>query len=146
MRQFEKELVEDRQFTIGGELFEWRYPFWEDFAARRDQDAAIITKEPEKNEDGTDKVDETTFKDLYKDFIDRIEPFIDPKHEGIKRWRALSKRKEDPVPAYQYTELYMWLLEVTSARPTETLLSSSNGQERTEATSTEGSSSPATTP
>ena len=132
LREFSKELVEDRQFEIGGELFEWRYPFWEDFAARRDQDAAAV-QNPESTA-------ELSFKDLYKDFIERIEPFIDPKNDAIKRWRALSKRKVDPVPAYQFTELYMWLLEVTSARPTETLLSSSNGQERTEAMSTEGSS------
>jgi len=132
LREFSKELVEDRQFEIGGELFEWRYPFWEDFAARRDQDAAVV-QNPESTA-------ELSFKDLYKDFIERIEPFLDPKNDSIKRWKALAKRKVDPVPAYQYTELYMWLLEVTSARPTETLLSSSNGQERTEATSTEGSS------
>lgn len=132
LRRFSEELVEDREFEIGGELFEWRYPFWEDFADRRDQDAAIVAN-PEQSGD-------VTFKDLYKDFIDRCEPFIDPKNDSIKRWRALAKRKVDPVPAYQYSELYMWLLEVTSARPTETLLSSSNGQERTEDTSTEGSS------
>jgi len=132
LREFSKELVEDRQFEIGGELFEWRYPFWEDFAARRDQDAAVV-QNPESTA-------ELSFKDLYKDFIERIEPFLDPKNDSIKRWKALAKRKVDPVPAYQYTELYMWLLEVTSARPTETLLSSSNGQERTAAMSTEGSS------
>ena len=134
LREFSKELVEDRQFEIGGELFEWRYPYWEDFADRRDQDAKIV-QQAEGNDDA-----EMSFKDLYKDFIERIEPFIDPKNDSVKRWRALAKRKVDPVPAYQYTELYMWLLEVTSARPTETLLSSSNGQERTEAMSTEGSS------
>lgn len=132
LREFSKELVEDRQFEIGGELFEWRYPFWEDFADRRDQDAAVVQN--------PDQTADLSFKDLYKDFIERIEPFLDPKNDSIKRWRALAKRKVDPVPAYQYTELYMWLLEVTSARPTETLLSSSNGQERTADTSTEGSS------
>jgi len=132
LREFSKELVEDRQFEIGGELFEWRYPYWEDFADRRDQDAAVV-----QNPESTS---ELSFKDLYKDFIERIEPFLDPKNDSIKRWKALAKRKVDPVPAYQYTELYMWLLEVTSARPTETLLSSSNGQERTAAMSTEGSS------
>ncbi len=132
LREFSKELVDDRQFEIGGELFEWRYPYWEDFADRRDQDAAVV-----QNPESTS---ELSFKDLYKDFIERIEPFLDPKNDSLKRWRALAKRKVDPVPAYQFTELYMWLLEVTSARPTETLLSSSNGQERTEAMSTEGSS------
>jgi len=132
LREFSKELVEDRQFEIGGELFEWRYPYWEDFADRRDQDAAVV-----QNPESTS---ELSFKDLYKDFIERIEPFLDPKNDSLKRWKALAKRKVDPVPAYQFTELYMWLLEVTSARPTETLLSSSNGQERTEAMSTEGSS------
>ena len=137
LREFSKELVEDRQFEIGGELFEWRYPYWEDFAARRDQDAAVVAEADKPKENGEPDL---TFKDLYKDFIDRIEPFLDPKNDSIKRWRALSKRKIDPVPAYQFSELYIWLLEVTSARPTETLLSSSNGQERTEVTSTEGSS------
>ena len=132
LREFSKELVDDRQFEIGGELFEWRYPYWEDFADRRDQDAAVV-----QNPESTS---ELSFKDLYKDFIERIEPFLDPKNDSLKRWKALAKRKVDPVPAYQFTELYMWLLEVTSARPTETLLSSSNGQERTEAMSTEGSS------
>jgi len=132
LREFSKELVDDRQFEIGGELFEWRYPYWEDFADRRDQDASVV-----QNPESTS---ELSFKDLYKDFIERIEPFLDPKNDSLKRWRALAKRKVDPVPAYQFTELYMWLLEVTSARPTETLLSSSNGQERTEAMSTEGSS------
>jgi hypothetical protein len=132
LREFSKELVEDRQFEIGGELFEWRYPFWEDFADRREADAQIV-----RNPDATNEI---TFKEMYKDFIDRCEPFIDPKNDSIKRWRALAKRRVDPVPAYQFTELYQWLLEVTSARPTETLLSSSNGQERTADTSTEGSS------
>jgi hypothetical protein len=137
LREFSKELVEDRQFEIGGELFEWRYPYWEDFADRRDKDAAVVAEAAKPSENGDN---ELTFKDLYKDFIDRIEPFLDPKNNAIKRWRALSKRKADPVPAYQFSELYVWLLEVTSARPTETLLSSSNGQERTAAMSTEGSS------
>lgn len=136
LREFSKELVEDRQFEIGGELFEWRYPFWEDFADRRDQDVTVVRGATE----ASGEAKELTFKELYKDFIDRCEPFIDPKNDSIKRWRALAKRKVDPVPAYQYSELYTWLLEVTSARPTETLLSSSNGQERTGDTSTEGSS------
>ena len=140
LREFSKELVEDRQFEIGGELFEWRYPFWEDFADRRDQDAAVVQQAAKPKKEGESEDDEMTFKELYKDFIERIEPFLDPKNDSIKRWKALAKRKVDPVPAYQYTELYMWLLEVTSARPTETLLSSSNGQERTAAMSTEGSS------
>ena len=141
LREFSKELVEDRQFEIGGELFEWRYPYWEDFAARRDADAAVIAEANKPKDPDSENGDaDLTFKDLYQDFIDRIEPFLDPKNDGIKRWRSLAKRKVDPVPAYQFSELYMWLLEVTSARPTETLLSSSNGQERTEAMSTEGSS------
>ena len=32
MRRFSEELVEDREFEIGGELFKWRYPYWEEFA------------------------------------------------------------------------------------------------------------------
>ena len=100
LREFSKELVEDRQFEIGGELFEWRYPYWEDFASRRDADAAVIAEAAKPKKNG--EADDLTFKDLYQDFIDRIEPFLDPKNDGIKRWRSLAKRKVDPVPAYQF--------------------------------------------
>ena len=123
LREFSKELVEDRQFEIGGELFEWRYPFWEDFADRREADAQIV-----RNPDATNEI---TFKEMYKDFIDRCEPFIDPKNDSIKRWRALAKRRVDPVPAYQFTELYQWLLEVTSGRPTEQPSPSPGGRGKT---------------
>jgi hypothetical protein len=138
MREFSKELVNEaeRKFEIGGELFRWRYPYWEEFADRRDKDAEIVQQTDEQKNGEA----EVTFKDIYQDFITRIEAFIDPANDGLKSWRTLAKRKIDPVPAYQFSELYMWLLEVTSARPTETLLSSSNGQEQTEDTSTEGSS------
>lgn len=136
LREFSKELVEDRQFEIGGELFEWRYPYWEDFAAQRDADAKIVQEQAEKIAAGQDE--DTQFKIIVKDYIDRIEPYLDPKNDSIKRWRALSKRKVDPVPAYQFTELFMWLVEVTSARPTEQLLSSQNGQELTAPTSAGG--------
>ena len=29
IRNWDEELVEDREFRIGGELFEWMYPHWE---------------------------------------------------------------------------------------------------------------------
>ena len=140
MREFSKELIDkdDRRFEIGGEVFKWRYPYWEDFAERRDQDAAIVAN-PES-------VEGTTFKDLYQDFISRIEPFLDTENDALARWKSLTKRKTDPVPAYQFSDLYSWLLEVTSARPTETPSSSLNGRGSTEATSTEDSSLPVTTP
>ena len=136
LRQFEKELVEDREFSIGGELFEWRYPYWEDLAARAEEDQATLAAAAKAAENGGE--DTQSVREVFKEFIDRIEPFLDPKNDSVKRWRTLTKRKVDPVPAYQYRELFGWLVEVTSARPTEQLLSSWNGQERTEPTSAEG--------
>ena len=66
--------------------------------------------------------------------------FLDPENEAIKRWKALAKRKTDPVPHYMYRELYEWLLEVTSGRPTEQPSPSENGPGQTVSTSAEGSS------
>ena len=140
MRKFSDELVEDREFEIGGELFKWRYPYWEEYAARREEDARTVAKANEPKKDGEDDEDEITFNELYADFIKRIETFIDPENDAVNRWRRLAKRKIDPVPAYQFTELYFWLLEVTSSRPTEQPSPSENGQGQTAITSKAASS------
>jgi hypothetical protein len=114
---------QDREFEIAGELFKWVYPYWEDIANVFDADVADITAQ-----DGEEK--DPTVKETISDFIKRIELFIDPDfNDGINRWRALSKRKKNPVPHSQYAELYRWLLEVTSLpTPTEPSSPSEDGQ------------------
>ena len=41
-RSFSEELVENRQFEIGGELFEWTYPHWEVSQAGLDKASAVL--------------------------------------------------------------------------------------------------------
>lgn len=112
-------VVQDREFEIAGEVFQWVYPYWEDIANVFDKDTEEIEQEGE-----TDSVSDPSVKETIQDFIERVELFIDPDfNDGINRWRQLTKRKKNPIPHSQYSELYRWLLEVTSA-PTPTELPS----------------------
>lgn len=113
----------DREFEIGGEIFEWVYPYWEDIADVFDQDV----KESENGDA------DSTVRSAIADFIKRIELFISP--DQIVRWRTLAKRKDNPIPHSQYAQLYSWLLEVTSGtHPTEQSSPSEDGQLVTAAT------------
>lgn len=142
MRKFSDELVQDRDFEIGGEMFRWRYPYWEEFADQLDADiaatqAAVKAATTETN--GDDPVDDTV-RAGYETLIERITMFIDPENDGPKRWKQLSKRKTNPVPHYMYRQLYEWLLEVSSGRPTEQPSPSESGPGSTDSTSPESSS------
>ncbi len=123
-------VAEDREFEIAGEVFRWIYPYWEDIAKVFDQDVEEV-----EGPNGEGPKDPTV-RDTIADFIKRIELFIDPEfNDGITRWRALSKRKKNPIPHSQYAELYRWLLEVTSApNPTESPSPSEDGQLQTAVT------------
>lgn len=124
--------VEDREFEVAGEVFRWKYPFWEDVADQFDQDD--IT-----DQEGNVAI---TVRSTIQDFIERIETFIDEDfNAGVERWRELSKRRKDPIPHSQYSQIYQWLLEVTSQPvPTEQSSPSADGQVPIAATSTGGSS------
>ena len=131
MKRFTVE--QDHRFEIGGEVFSWIYPYWEDIANVFDKDARLSTEEEGKN--GSEV--EFTVHSTIKDFIDRIKLFL-PK-EDHERWIALTKRKANPIPHAQYSELYRWLLEVSSSpTPTEPLSPSEDGQQPVVATSTGG--------
>lgn len=144
MKKFSVEV--DREFEIGGELFKWRQPYWEDYANLLDNDiaaaqaavdAATRTNGGETPEGETAQND--TVHAAIEDFIKRIEMFLDPENDSLKRWRALAKRKADPIATYQFRELHNWLVEVTSGRP-PTEPPSPNGPEPTEPTSKDASS------
>jgi hypothetical protein len=131
-------VAEDREFEIAGELFKWVYPYWEDIAAVFDRDSEEAEREGvETNGDSS-----FTVRATIADFIDRIELFIDPDfNDGRTRWKALTKRKKNPIPHSQYAELYRWLLEVTSGTyPIEPQSRSEDGQQPIAVTSTGGSS------
>ena len=108
-REFSKELAEDRQFEIGGELFEYRYPHWSEAAELFDEESA-----PVANGDGGD----FSFKADTELAIKRIPLFLEAKNDSHKRFKALVARKTDPVPRHQIVQLYRWLVQVTSGLPT----------------------------
>lgn len=130
--------AEDREFEIAGEVFKWVYPYWEDIAAVFDRDAQELDQEAQETNGNAS----FTVRATIADFIERIELFIDPDfNDGRTRWKQLAKRKKNPIPHSQYSELYRWLLEVTSATyPIEPSSPSEPGQQPIAATSTEGSS------
>lgn len=114
-------VVQDREFEIGGEVFEWVYPYWEDIADVFDMDA---------REDAEGNIPDITVRDTIGDFIDRIQLFIET--DQRERWLALTKRKKNPIPHAQYAELYRWLLEITSLpTPTEQPTPSEDGPQTT---------------
>lgn len=126
MKRFAVASAEDREFEIAGELFRWIYPYWEDIAKVFDEDTI------EETTNGAEPKDPTV-RETIGDFIDRIQLFIDPEfNDGVTRWKALVKRKKNPIPHSQYAELYRYLLEVTSnPTPTESSLPSEDGQLQT---------------
>lgn len=126
-------VAEDREFEIGGEVFKWVYPYWEDIAEVFDRDAQEISEAG----------DTTPFsvRATIADFIERIELFLDPENDSIARWQKLTKRRTNPIPHSHYAELYSWLLEVTSnPHPTEPSSPSADGQRPVAVTSTGASS------
>jgi hypothetical protein len=136
VKSFSQDLAEDREFEIGGEVFRWRYPHWEETAAIYDEDLELL-----KEIEGQTNGDGPTTKQAVAMTQKRIQIFIDPAQDAIKRFQALTKRKTDPVPLFQYGELYRWLLEVTSGRPTNQPSDSEPGAGTTEASSADASSS-----
>jgi hypothetical protein len=110
-RNFDEELVEDREFRIGGELFEFIYPHWEIGAKLFDDDLTPA----ESNGDGQQ---EFSFVADTKLAIERIPMFLNPKNDAVKRFKTLAARKTDAVPRYQFVQLYRWLVQVTGGLPT----------------------------
>lgn len=142
MREFTNELInrEDRSFEIGGEVFKWRYPYWEEYADQVDKDMAELSAAEKTAETNDETLPEQMVRKGIQSYIDRIPLYLDRENDAERRWKALTKRKEDPVPPFMYRRIYEWLLEVTSGRPTEPPSPSENGQGQTVSMSTEGSS------
>ena len=120
MKRFTPEAEIDREFEFGGEIFKWQVPYWEEIADRLDRDvvatrAALAELEGKEVEDGAEKLPDTA-RGVTEDYIKRIEMFLDPEGEAVKRWRALCKRKKPAVPLDAFKELHQWLLEVTTKR------------------------------
>lgn len=128
-REFSKELVEDRDFEIGREVFTWCYPHWEEAAGLFDEEMA-----PTEN----GGAGEFSFKADTEMAIKRVPMFLPA--EDAKRWQALVKRREEPVPRHQIVQLYRWLVQVTSGLPTNPPSESDSGGGDSGTPSEEGSS------
>lgn len=109
MKRFSETLPDEREFEIAGEVFHWRYPYWEEITAIFDED---LIEEPADGEE----VKDLTFHQNIEIFIRRIALFIADNDK--ERWQTLSYNKDNPIPYAQFSDLYRWLLEVASGRPT----------------------------
>ena len=114
---------DDRKFELGGEVYEWVVPFWEDLAKLYDEDVAITEKAlaslsaGEEGKDDAEKEKPPTTVDNVKRTQERIKLFL--KAEDHKRFDALCKRKENPVPLHLWNQVWSWLLETATGRPTQ---------------------------
>jgi hypothetical protein len=111
LRNFDDELVEDREIRIGGEVFEFIYPHWEVGAKIFDEELT-----PAPSENGEPEAF-SWVADTAK-AIERIPMFLNPKNDSHKRFKALAARKDDAVPRFQFAQLYRLLVQVTSNLPT----------------------------
>lgn len=131
LKRFSDELAEDREFELGGELFQIRYPHWEEAAALFDEELT-----PTENGNGT----EFSFKADTEMAIERIPMFLDKTNDAHARFKRLVARKTDPVPRHQIVQAYRWLVEVTSGLPTNPPSESASGGGDSATSSGEGSS------
>jgi hypothetical protein len=141
-RSFSEEIAtKDREFEIGGETFKWRELPFDEFKTliAMEQDFQNQVAEANKVKEGEEEGDTGVVVGL--DFlIKRITFFLDPERDSHRRFKALLKRKDNPVPHYQIDELHGWLWEQVSGRPPTTPSTSSNGVGDTTSTSQEESS------
>ena len=135
LRDFDQELVEDREIRIGGEVFEFIYPHWEVGAKIFDEE---LTPVPATNGEPA----AFSWKADTQLAIDRIPMFLNPKNESHKRFKALAARKTDAVPRYQFAQLYRLLVQVTSNLPTTPPSEPESGGGETDTGSSDASSSP----
>jgi hypothetical protein len=135
-REFSKELAEDRQFEIGGELFEWAYPHWEVGAKLWDGD----DRQEEAEGGETNGKTAFSFRADTEFAIKNVPLFLDPKNDSHKRWKTLVARKTDPVPRHQIIQLYRWLFEQVGGLPTKPASDSESGAGDSEESSEEESS------
>ena len=113
MRRWSQELIEDREFEIGGELFEWVYPHWEVGAKLFDGE---FDATGETDENGRPKF--SWYADA-RNAVEGVQMFLNPKNDAVKRWKALCARKgPDAIPRHQIVQLYTWLVQVTGGLPT----------------------------
>lgn len=136
MRDWDSELVEDRSFKIGGQVFHWVYPHWKEGAKLFDDEMSEVKEAAESNGDAK----EFSFTADTETAIKRIPMFLEDENDAHTRFKDLMSRKTDPVPRHQIAQLYRWLVEVTSGFPTTPPSASTPGDGSSDDSSREGAS------
>lgn len=117
-RNFDEELIDDRQFTIGGETFSWRYLHWREFAAVMDkEDEESKQREQAQKEAGDGWVDPTTFVGNHEELVESIVLLLDPGQAARFKETVNDPAKE--IGFQQIVRLHNWLLNQQTARPTD---------------------------
>jgi hypothetical protein len=122
LRSFSKELPEDREFELGGQIFKFRYPHWKESADLFDQEMKDVSEVAEGESNGA-----FSFVADTETAIKRIPMFLDPENDAHARFKQLVERENDPVPRHQIAQAYRFLVEITSGFPTTQLSDSSSG-------------------
>lgn len=117
MKNFDEILDQDLEFQLGGEKFKMRFVRPEVLAAWEDE-----------------PIDEKSI-DLLKKQDERIIMFLNGDDGSRDRYLALRAREDDAVPMVVVNELLTWMIEVQTARPTNTPSPSAVGRGRTAPTS-----------
>lgn len=149
MEEFSKLMppADDRSFEIGGEVFHWVTPYWEDLAVIYDEDTVATQKALERLEAEAEGVTNGDPGPTMRENIERTQARIAlflPAEDKAK-WKKLCSRKTDPVPLFIYGRLYTWLMEVATGRPTSPPSLSAGGGGNGEASLQAASPSPAGT-
>lgn len=135
LKEFSKDLAEDREFEFGGETFTFRYPSAEEMVDYLDKAVA----------DGAQATNgqlETTFTKDLSDLIENTLLYIDGGPVAHERFKALTATQ----PRFAFLAVHTWLVETTSGYPTQPPSDSSTGAETSPPSSSGKSRSRVVTP
>lgn len=149
MEEFSKLMIptDDRAFEIGGEVFHWVTPYWEDLAVIYDEDTVATQRALERLEAEAGGNSNGDMGPSMRENIERTQQRIAlflPADEKAK-WKKLCGRKTDPIPLFMFGRLYTYLMEVATGRPTSPPSLSAGGGGNGEASSQAASPSRAGT-
>lgn len=140
-REFSKELPEDREFEIGGQIFRWIHPHWREGAEFFDAELEQIRESAKEQQESGNGVPLFSWVAEAEKAVKGVPFFLDPDYnDAHQRWADLMARKKDPVPRYQIEECYRWLVEVTGGFPTLQPEISTSGAGTSDTPSGEGAS------
>lgn len=116
-RNFDEERDQDLDFVIRGEKF------------------TVARVRPEVIGEWEDEATPEKSMDAITYTSDKVKGFILNSDGSHERWDAVRKQTDDPVTLGELNELLVWMIQVQSARPTQSPSPSAAGRGRTAASS-----------